>query len=208
MSGSRTSSVVWAIVVGLLAFSAVEVLVIGGLLEPPRLYYAWGASAVIPVVVYLFTQGLAFGGGAVAGSVHQPTAGVATPARQYSHAQSLAARGQFRRAVQVYEEALKDHPEDFEPHLRIARIYRDKLDHLELAVRWYERARVNCALNEAQQFMVGNELIEIFRHRLKAPKRAVTELEALVERFPDHPSSTAVEKELRQLRADLVPPKH
>lgn len=206
MSGSRTQSIVWALMVGLLAFAAVELLVVGGLLQPPRLYYAWGGVVLVPVFVYALAEGVASGGAGVAERLHQPKASVATPARQYSQARSLAARGQFRGAVRLYEEAVKQNPEHFEPYLQIARIYRDDLEHFELAVRWYERARAQVDLNEAQEFMISNELIELFRHQLKAPQRELVELEKLISRFPDHPSATGVERDLRRLREDLKPP--
>lgn len=127
------------------------------------------------------------------------------PARrkEYSFAESLAARGLFQKAVTAYEEAIGDDPSDPEPYLRIGRIYRDELGRPEDAARWFKRARSEAELRQGQDLFVSRELIELFRHRLRRPEKALPELARLAELHEGTPDAEWAAAELRKLKSEL-----
>ncbi len=124
--------------------------------------------------------------------------------REYSHADSLLARGRYEDAAAAYEVACLEHPEDPEPYFRLARLLRDHLQRYDEAAHWFERARADSQLQGLQGLVVSQELIEIYIRKLRNPRKAIPELRLLVERFPDTPAAEAAQRELEQMRELLA----
>ncbi len=157
---------------------------------------------------FLFVYGLVrlivTGSGRAAGTIYHPS-GKSTPEkRDYSYAQSLAARGEFEEAIKAYDLAVAEYPEDPEPYLHIGRLYRDELQQYDAAVAWLKRARAEARVSEGQEQLATEEIIEIYTHRLHAPRKAIPELALLCQKFPDAPAAESRQRELKELREMLA----
>lgn len=121
------------------------------------------------------------GSGRAGATLYAPS-GRSTPRkREYSLAESLVARGDARGAVAAFEDAIREDAGDPVPYLRIARLYRDRLDDPEESVRWFK-----CALAESEappgiQLLARKELVELLVRRLGQPRRAAPILARIAE---------------------------
>jgi tetratricopeptide (TPR) repeat protein len=138
-------------------------------------------------------------------SIEKLSSGESTPhTPDYSRPESLANRGQFEKAIEAYEEHIWASPEVPEPYVRIARIYRDKLDRADEAERWFRRARKEAHVPTGLDLLITQELIELYLHTLKAPRKAIPELAHICSAHRDTPAAEAAEQELTDLRAMLA----
>lgn len=152
---------------------------------------------------YLIIAAVVGASGRAASTVYMPGGtGSAAPRREYSLAESLAARGRFEDAVSVFEEGVAEHPDDPTPYLRIARISRDELGRPEEAGRWFRRARSEARLGEAERSLVARELIELYR-ALGDPERAAPELARLAELRSGTPEGAWAERELAEVKREM-----
>ncbi len=199
----RLQGIVWgAYVAAITIFVSSIAAAIAGI-GPPVIYYMWLGGVLAGVAVSILSLNISRGGAAVAGKLHNPS-GKSTPAvREYSHAQSLSKRGLYSEAVDAYELAVAEFPEDPDPYIRIARMYRDGLEDYERSLQWFKRARVDAAIDMGRRLMVSQEIIELYRNKLDTPRKALPELALLVERFPEHPQAETAKRELERLRAEL-----
>ncbi|UCF39553.1 MAG: tetratricopeptide repeat protein [Gemmatimonadota bacterium] len=124
--------------------------------------------------------------------------------REYSLADSLVARGKYEDAAAAYEVACLEHPEDPEPYFRLARLLRDHLQRHDEAAQWFERARTESRIQGLQGLVISQELIELYVHKLRTPRRAIPELMLLCERFPGTPAADGARKELEEMRELLA----
>ena len=124
--------------------------------------------------------------------------------RQYSDAEARAARGEHEAAVVAYARYVMEDPADPEPYFRIARIYRSEIQDFEQAVHWYRRARQEATMDPGRDLQATQELVEIYIHKLKQPRKAIPELARLVERYPHTPPARAATEELVRLRSLLA----
>jgi tetratricopeptide (TPR) repeat protein len=152
-------------------------------------------------IAYVLILGLLEGAARTAQTVYAPS-GASTPARrEYSRAQALRAAGEYPEAVAAYEAFATEFPEEPEPYLQIAWILRDDLAAYGDAARWLRRARSEARLTLGQQLMVAQELIELYRHKLDEPQRAMPELARIADLVPGTPQATSAKLELAELRA-------
>ena len=124
--------------------------------------------------------------------------------RQYSDAEAAAVRGDYEPAVVAYARYVMEDPSDPEPYFRIARIYRNQLQDFEQAAHWYRRARLEATLDAGRDLQATQDLVEIYIHKLRQPRKAMPELARLIERFPHTPPARAAAEELGRLRALLA----
>jgi hypothetical protein len=137
-------------------------------------------------------------------SIYNPRGSRVPAKKQYSQAESFAARGMYPEAVDLLEMAVSDSPEDPEPYLMLARILRDHLEAHEDSARWLRRARRESSLSVGASVMVTRELIELYRGRLDAPARAVPELARLAEEAAGSPAGEWAARELQDLKRTLA----
>lgn len=124
--------------------------------------------------------------------------------REYSLAESLLARGDDRGAIEAFERHVTDDPGDPEPYLRIARLYRDRLEQPEPAAAWLDRCRRASRIDPGLELVVTQELIELYLNKLQQPRKAIPELNLICHKFPGTPNAAAAERELVELRAMLA----
>jgi tetratricopeptide (TPR) repeat protein len=155
------------------------------------------------LIVFLVTKTISEGSGKTAGTIYHPS-GRSTPVKhEYSYAESLAVRGRYEEATVAYEAAVSEFPDDPEPYLRIARLYRDKLDSYEQAVFWFKRARKDSGISKGQELLASQEIIEIYRDKLCTPTRAIPELARLLDRFPEDQTADWARRELARLKEQV-----
>ncbi len=186
----------WSVWVGL--FAVPLGLLLGGF--PVGLL----GGLLAPVLVYYVTMSLTEGSARAASSIHNPQGEIAPIKEDYSFAQSLSARGDFAGAIREYEHATLACPEDPEPYIRVARIYRRDLHNPATALEWFKRARRDAVLGRGQELLITQEIIELYRNELAAPTSAIPELARLIDRFPDDPGADAARTELAELRDMLA----
>jgi tetratricopeptide (TPR) repeat protein len=151
------------------------------------------------VVSLLVVEGV----GHVMGVIHNPS-GKSTPVvREYSYPESLAIRGRYEDAIDAYQVCCTDYPDDPEPYVRIARIYRDNLGQFEEAILWFKRARSEAAVSKGQELLASQEIIEIYTGKLNLPERAIPELARLAEKYAGEPAGDTAKHELARLREGL-----
>ncbi len=155
-------------------------------------------------LVFLVARAASGAGAATFGTIYSPS-GNSTPAkREYSRPQALEAMGHYDEAIKAYETFCVDFPEDPEPYLRIARLYRNELQRFDDAINWFRKARANAKVTQALELLVTQEIVDVYTHRLAAPQRAMPELARLAERFPGSKAAAWARQRLQELRAELA----
>ena len=166
-------------------------------------------GAVIgPLLIYAFVLLVAHSAGKGAGVLYMPSGSTTPRKKEYSRAKALEIRGDYQAAIQAYEEAIAEDPEIGEPYLLIARIFRDELKDLDLAVHWFRRAQREAALSGGESIRTLRELAEIFLHTRKEPRRAAPELARLAEMYPNTPDGKWAAGELAEIKGAMVREDH
>lgn len=154
--------------------------------------------------VYFAVQGTSGGAARAMGAIYHPS-GASTPyRRQYSEPQALALRGLFQEAIDCYQTYVAEFPDDPEPCIGIARIYRDHLKRYQDAVHWFRRARQAGGLTPGQEILVTREIIELHQGKLNQPRSAIPELARLAERFAGSREGDLARSELEKLRQEAA----
>jgi signal transduction histidine kinase len=170
-----------------------------------------GLPAWMPLVCALFVGGFMFFGtlwfaeraGSAAASVYF-SSGSSTPAvRQYSLADSMIARARFDEAAAELQRAAARHVDDPEPCLRLARLLRDHLQRHDEAVTWFRQAVSRRGCDAATEIAASRELIEIYTHRLRTPRRALPDLARLAAKHPATPAGEWARRELHEIKRAL-----
>ncbi|HSJ09163.1 MAG TPA: tetratricopeptide repeat protein, partial [Longimicrobiales bacterium] len=141
--------------------------------------------------------------GQMASAVLMPSGSSTPPVRQYSLADSLIARERFDEAIAELQRAATQYPADPEPRLRLARLYRDRIRHNDNAVLWFRQALSVPRLDAATEIGAMREIIEIYTHRLKTPRRALSDLARLADRHPDTPAGEWARREMAAIRETM-----
>lgn len=173
------------------------------------IYGVWGGDIVLRLILggwlltFLTPLAIATLGGGVAHRLYNPS-GAGTPRRrEYSQAESLAARGLYAEAVAAFEIASAEDPTDPTPSLRLARIHRDRLGKHEDAVTWFKRALDRAEPGSGLALLVVKELAELYTVRLAAPARVAPLLARLAEERAGTPEAAWAGEELKRLKAGM-----
>ena len=143
------------------------------------------------------------GAGKLVGTIHGPS-GKSTPVvREYSYPESLAIRGRYEDAIDAYQVCCTDYPEDPEPYVRVARIYRDNLSQYDEALLWFKRARTEATISRGHELLITQEIIEIYTRKLNTPERAIPELARIAQKYAGDPGGESAKQELHRLRKGL-----
>jgi tetratricopeptide (TPR) repeat protein len=143
-------------------------------------------------------------GGEAIKSIYSPSGSSVPASKQYSQAESLAVRGMFREAIAAFEVAASEHPEDPQPYLRVARLYRDEVGEFEDAARWFKRACRDSEIPAGMESLVVRELVEMYRVKLKQPEKAAPELARFAEARAGTPEGDWAEQELREVKQAML----
>lgn len=138
--------------------------------------------------------------GAAMGRIYHPSGDSTPHRREYSEPKSLVLRGLFQQAIDSYQTYVAEFPDDPEPCIDIARIYRDHLQRYEDAVQWFRRARQIKGIDPGREILVTREIIELYQGKLNDPRRAVPELARLADRFAGTREGDLARAELARLR--------
>jgi tetratricopeptide (TPR) repeat protein len=153
--------------------------------------------------VFFTVTSLVEGSGALLGKIYHPR-GESTPhKREYSEPQALVLRGLFQEAIDCYETYVAEFPDDPEPCIGLARVYRDHLQRYDDAVTWFRRARGAAGMDSGREILVTREIIEIYVKRLGQPERAIPELARLADRFAGTREGHLAKAEIERIRAEL-----
>jgi tetratricopeptide (TPR) repeat protein len=157
-----------------------------------------------PALVYAGVGFVVRMAGKGAGTVYMPS-GSSTPRKmEYSRAKALEIRGQHMEAVKAYEVAILESPETAEPYLCIARLFRDNLKELDLAIHWFRRAQREATLSTGEAIRTHRELAEVFLHHRREPRRAAPELAKLAEGYPGTLDGEWAARELAAIKEDIA----
>jgi len=133
------------------------------------------------------------------------TSGGSTPyERGFSKAEAMAMQGEYVKAITAYQVAIAEAPEDPEPYLRVARLYKNDLGELDDAAFWFRRVRRDAQVSAGQDLAASRELIELYLAS-DDPRRAIPELARVIERFADTPEREWAEGLLRNLKSQDDP---
>lgn len=199
----RVKALTWALTVGLVFGGAAG----GGVAElngwNPLIGALVGAVAA-SCGMYFVTLTIAERSAAVAQTIYNPSGDSTPPKREYSYAESLAIRGRYREAADAYELHCAEDPSDPEPYFRLARLCRDKLGEHEKAVSWLKRVRTEARLDSGKDLLATQEIIEIYTHKLRDPRKAIPELARISTKFPGTAAAEAAARELTEMRELLA----
>lgn len=174
------------------------------------LYGRWGGELVLVLAIaglllsFSLPLVLAEIGGRAARTLYNPSGGGTPRRREYSQAESLAARGRYDEAVAAFEVASAADPTDPTPSLRIARIHRDRLAKHEDAATWFKRALDRAEPGSGLALLVVKELVELYAVKLGTPARAAPLLARLAEGRPGTPEADWAHHELGRLKERLA----
>ncbi len=173
--------------------------------------YFGGVGLVLGILlgggaVYGLVQLASSGAAAAVNHIYNPSGSSTPGAREYSEPQSLARRGLFQEAIDCYETYVAEFPDDPEPCIGIARIYRDHLQRYDDAVRWFRRARQAGGIDRGCEILVTREIIELYTGKLDTPRGAIPELARLADRFAGTREGELARAELARLRGGSEAP--
>jgi tetratricopeptide (TPR) repeat protein len=135
--------------------------------------------------------------------LHMPPGSSTPRKKEYSRAEALAVRGEYEGAVAAYQEAILESPEEGEPYLRVARLYRDRLGDPEEALSWFKCATRDAVLSQGQEILTRKEMAELLIHRMQEPQRAAPELARLAEAYPDTSDGEWAAQELARIKEEM-----
>jgi tetratricopeptide (TPR) repeat protein len=157
----------------------------------------WAGTFAAPLIISSLS-------GRAAGTLYNPS-GASTPRRrEYSHAESLVARGLYDQAIAAFEVAVAEDPTDATPYLRIARVLRDHLGAYEDAAGWFKRALAQPTMLGGLRAATSRELIELYANRLGSPGRAAPLLARLAEERAGTPEGEWAAAELTRVKTKLT----
>jgi tetratricopeptide (TPR) repeat protein len=174
-------------------------ILVGSLLGHPLIGLVLGPLLLLAVVTWLSHMA-----GRGASTVYMPSGSSTPRKKEYSRARALEVRGEYLEAIREYEGAIAASPEVSEPYLRVARMYRDELREVDLAIHWFRRAQREADLSTGETIRTHRELAELFLHYRGERRRAAPELARLADGFPDTPDGRWARKELADIKEEMA----
>jgi tetratricopeptide (TPR) repeat protein len=176
------------------------------------LYGRWGQGMTwvlgLGGMVVAFTGPLVVAAlsGRAAGTLYSPSGSGTPRKREFSHAESLAARGLYDEAVAAFEVAIAENPTDPVPHLRVARIHRDRSRRYEDATRWFKSAFDLMEPGSGPALLTLKELVELHTVKLGTPARTAPLLARLAAERADTPEGKWAAEELSRVKERMGGP--
>jgi hypothetical protein len=170
----------------------------------------WGLGTAVLVTggvwaaAFFGPLALAATGGRAARQVYNPSGSSTPPKREYSHAESLAARGMYQEAIDAFEMAVLEDPSDPTPYLRIARINRDQTGGFQDAAKWFKRSLNDAELPSGLSYLIIREIVELYVTKLKDPNRAAPLLARVAEEQAGTREGEWAAEELARIKTDMT----
>jgi hypothetical protein len=156
---------------------------------------AWGFSLVIVLMIRGGASGLVMASVAPSGRT--------TPYKHdYSQAKAYAVQGKFAEAAHVFAFEAAEHPEDPEPCIQLARIYRDELKELDKSVEWFRQA-LGLATDVKTQNILIREIVEVFTNKMGESRRALPDLARFAARHEGTPTGNWARAEMAEIKKEL-----
>lgn len=156
----------------------------------------WAASYFVPLL-------LLAGAGRAGATLYAPS-GASTPhKREYSLAETYAARGEYDMAVTAFEDAILESPEDPVPYIRVARLQRDRLQDYEGAAGWFKRGLAESSMSSGQRVLACKELVELYETKMGAPEKAAPLLARIASERPEEPDGRFAAEALARIKSEM-----
>lgn len=153
------------------------------------IWISMAVGIVLGIVVYYMALAISERAGTMGASIFSPRGTSTPPVREYSLADSLAARGMLMEAAEAYELLAEDHPDDPEPCVRRARLLRDRMARPDEAADWFRKALAAKDLNAASEAALLKEICELYMYKIGSASKALPYLARLAQKHPSHPSA-------------------
>lgn len=154
------------------------------------------------LIVFTVVTTLGGAAGRVMASIFNPSGRSTRGKSELSLAESLVVRGRYGEAAAEYRRQAELAPADPEPRMRLARLYRDRLDDNGLAAQWFRLAR-DAATDPAIELMAIREIVELFEKKLGTPERALPDLARWLDVNAEAAGADWARRELTRLRASV-----
>lgn len=136
------------------------------------------------VMSYYVPRLILHGAGRAGSTLYAPSGGSTPHKREYSLAESYAARGEYAMAVAAFEDAISEGPNDPVPYIQVARMMRDRMSDPEGAAAWFKRGLAESAMKPGQRLLTCRELVELYE-RIGKPEKAAPLLARIAAQYPD-----------------------
>jgi hypothetical protein len=101
------------------------------------------------------------------------------------------------------EQASLRYPDDVTPPLRLARLLRDHCARPDDAVRWFRTAAARCEDDGGMEIGILREIIEVYTHVLRTPRRALPDLARLASRHADTAAGVRARAQMEEIRRTM-----
>jgi tetratricopeptide (TPR) repeat protein len=154
-------------------------------------------------MAYIGPRAILHWSGSAASTLYAPSGRSTPPKREYSLAESYAARGEYEMAIEAFESAVSENHTDSTPYLKIARIKRDKLSDFVGAGHWFKRALADSVMPSGLALLTMKELVELYDRRMGEPERATPLLARVAEEQADRPAGRWATEELARIKRGM-----
>lgn len=125
--------------------------------------------------------------GGVGTSIYNPQAGYREKVYDHSRAKTLAVQGQYEDAARLFEDALREHPEDIQGHFELSKLYAVELKQYTDAIKIYRRAQQIPEIPDQHYIFAARSIADLYWHKLYEYDKAIAEYRRLIQKYPDKP---------------------
>ncbi len=168
--------------------------------------WGWGGGIVLAVTLlggvatYSAILWILHLSGRAASKIYHPSGSSTPRRREYSQAESFAARGDPEAAITAFELAIAEDGSDPTPYLRIARLYRDELKRFDNAAAWFKRALRDARMPAGTATLTRRELLELYEGKMGDPEKAAPMLARMAEELRETEEGDWAREELARIK--------
>lgn len=141
------------------------------------------------------------GSGRAAQSIYMPSGAGSAYTTQYSHIDTLEARGNYRGAVDAWEAAAIAEPQNPWPLIRAGEIYMRTLSEPATALERFKVAREVATITLDHRLYVTQKIVDLYLGPINDPGRALFELRRMVDTYPQRRESHFAREAISRLKA-------
>jgi hypothetical protein len=139
--------------------------------------------------------------GSAAQSIYMPTGASTAYQMQYSHIDTLEARGDIAGAVGAWEKAAIAEPANPWPLIRAGELYLRTLKEPATALERFQSAREVTSISVDHRLYVTQKIVDLYLGPINEPGRALVELRRIVETFPDRREAGFAREAIARLKS-------